>query len=283
MEVSVNDIPRRIFNLPVQQAVSFRPDCSTPANRAEVTRCMSRLEIIAAGARRLAPLPAGQLLGLLLGTTVTEFHSGSEVLYPLWAEERMHRAYNMVRLCQMLACARPHGPVHRLSGDIQCALARDLASQYRSLVGGGDYEIVPCSAILRGIVSNLVELFGSVREVQFRTKIEPVSLPAYRRRALMLAASELVINAMRHAFKGRRQGQIVVALRILGDQHARLTVADDGVGCDIGPVEAERGVAGGLASVLEANLVYGPYCRAGTVSEITFPTHAVDEVESKME
>jgi two-component sensor histidine kinase len=131
---------------------------------------------------------------------------------------------------------------------------------------------VPCSHILRSVVANLVELFGSTREVQLRSAIEAVSLPAYRRRALVLAASELVINALRHAFKGRREGQIVVVLRILSDRHARFIVADDGIGCHLDPVEAERGVAGGLASLLESDLVYAPYSAAGTVSEITFPT-----------
>jgi hypothetical protein len=232
---------------------------------------MSRLEIIAEGAGRLASRGMDQLFGLLIGTTATQIQSGPEVLYPLWAEERMHRAYSMLRLCQTVGCTNPDGDDDRLNCDIQFALARGLAARYRSLVEVAEYEKVPCSAILRGVVTNLVELFGSVREVQLRTDIEPLSLPAYQRRALVLAASELVINAVLHAFKGRRQGRIRVVLRILGYQHARLTVADDGIGYDMDPVVVECGVAGGLAGVLQADLLYGPFSRTGTVSEITFP------------
>jgi two-component sensor histidine kinase len=233
-------------------------------------RPISRLEIIAAKSRRLGLRRMGNLVGLLIGEAATVSRSGSQVLCPLWTEELTHRAYNMLRLSKTLEPAKRNRHNYASDIDIECALARDLATQYRLLVEGSECDIVPCSVILRGIVSNLVELFGSDRNVALRTDIEPVSLPAYQRRALVFAASELVINALRHAFRGRRQGRIVVVLRILNYQHARLTVADDGIGCDIGPAEAERGVAGGLAGVLNADLLYGPYSRAGTMSEITF-------------
>jgi signal transduction histidine kinase len=269
----LNDISKRRIDLPIPQTAFGRSRCFASTNRIKVAQCISRLEMLAEGAGRLAPRPIGQLLGLLLGTTATQIRSGSEVLYPLWAEELLHRAYNMLRLCQMLECARLGRHDYDLSSTIQFALGRELASQYRSLEDGAEDRIVPCSGILRGVVRNLVELFGSVRDVQLRTDIEPVSLPAYQRRALVLAASELVINALRHAFKGRREGQIIVVLRILNDRRASLTVADDGIGCDMGPVGSEGGIAGGLASLVEADLVYRPCSRAGTVSEITFPTY----------
>jgi hypothetical protein len=55
-------------------------------------------------------------------------------------------------------------------------------------------------------------------------------------------------------------------------------VADNGVGCDIRPVEAEGRVADGLAGAIEADRVYGPYRRVGTVSKITFPVQEFDGV-----
>ena len=115
--------------------------------------------MIAEEAGRLAPRRQSQLFGLLIGATATEGRSGAQVLCPLWADELMHRAYNMLRLCQMSECDMRGDHDDRLDSNMQFALARDLAAQYRSLVGGAEYEIVPCSAILRRVVVNLVELF----------------------------------------------------------------------------------------------------------------------------
>jgi two-component sensor histidine kinase len=263
---------RREKESTMQHMASLRPDCFETISRTDVVRCMSRLEIMAEGSRRLVLRQMGKLLGLLIGGVALESRSGSEVIRPLWADEGMHRAYNMVKLCQMLERAKRNCPNNRSNCRVEFALADDLAAQYRSLVEAAEHDIVPCSAALRAVVSDLVELFGSVRDVELRTDIEPVSLPAYQRRALVLTASELVTNALRHAFKGRRHGRIVVILRKLSYRDARLIVVDDGIGCDMSPVEAERGVAGGLAGLLQADLLYGPYSRAGTVSEISFPT-----------
>jgi two-component sensor histidine kinase len=267
----VNDISQKDNDTMSGRTICSCPCYSPLTNQSETIRRTSRLEIMVEGSQRLALRRTGKLLGLLISGAATEIRSGSQVLHPLWAEELMHRAYNMLRLCQTLEHAKRDGQDDRFDCNIEFALARDLATQYRALVEGPEYGIVPCSAILRGVVTNLVELFGSIREVQLHTDIEPVSLLAYQRRALVLAASELVINALRHAFKGRRHGRIAVILRVLSYRHARLTVADDGIGCDMGPVEAERGVAGGLARVLQAELICGPYSRTGTVSQITFP------------
>ena len=45
-----------------------------------------------------------------------------------------------------------------------------------------------------------------------------------------LIATELISNAMKHAFPGERKGTIVVALKREGAGGIRLTVTDDGVG-----------------------------------------------------
>jgi two-component sensor histidine kinase len=42
--------------------------------------------------------------------------------------------------------------------------------------------------------------------------------------------NELVTNALKHAFPGRREGKIRVRLRRCDDDRVELTVADDGVG-----------------------------------------------------
>lgn len=66
---------------------------------------------------------------------------------------------------------------------------------------------------------------------ELRTDVERLARPAFQRRALVLAASELVVNALSHAFGSRRQGRHVVSFRMVSRRRARLVVADDGAGC----------------------------------------------------
>jgi len=104
-------------------------------------------------------------------------------------------------------------------------------------------------------------------------KIEDVSLPAYKRRALVLAAAELVNNALLHAFAGRAAGLIEVGLTISGRQTACLRVADNGAGFTTFPPNLGCGVAAGLSDLLEAELVYDRLA-GWTIAEIAFPVAA---------
>src|ERR1700735_1884694 len=60
----------------------------------------SRFERLAAAAGELPRWPA--LLKILLGAAAPGAWGGREVLWPLWADEAMHRAHCMVRLTQRL-------------------------------------------------------------------------------------------------------------------------------------------------------------------------------------
>ncbi len=135
-------------------------------------------------------------------------------------------------------------------------------------------QVLPCSFVLRGIARHLVALFGSgAGHVVIRTDIEHLSLPAYKRRALVLAASELVSNALRHGFAGKVGGRIDVTLRAFGTSHVRLTVVDDGVGVSEAHASGQGGIAVALADLLEGALVYRQSGAVGTNAEIVLPTY----------
>ena len=91
---------------------------------------------------------------------------------------------------------------------------------------------------------------------------------------LGLLVTELVINACKHAFRGRDQGVITVRLDALEDGRQRLTVADDGIGL---PAGFEPGASTGVGvrllqcfvQQLEGTLAReGP---PGTRFVVTFP------------
>jgi two-component sensor histidine kinase len=196
------------------------------------------------------------------------------VLRPLWAEEATHRAYSMLILAAQLRRTPGVGLEADVTSRLDRGIANDLAGLFRTLDFTKDEEELPCSSVLRGVIRNLVALSGSgARRIVIRTDIASLLLPAYRRRALVLAASELVVNALRHGFTGKRDGQIEVTLRAVGTAHACLTVVDDGVGFGKCRPRGQHGIAGGLADLLEADLVYRQVGSTGTNAEIVFPTY----------
>ena len=233
----------------------------------------SSFEMMAAHSKEISPR-VGQMLGILLDAARPSRCGGRAVLHPLWSAEAIHRACSMVHLVvQLQRTAESQRQDHDALW-LDHTLANDLAALLNELDIGRDEETLPCANVLRSVVRSLVALFGSCAGgVVIRTDIGRVSLPAYKRRALVLAASELVVNALRHSFADRCGGQIEVTLREFGTAHACLTVANDGVGYHENRPTDRRGIAGALAELLEADLVYRRFGIVGTHAEILFPTY----------
>jgi two-component sensor histidine kinase len=245
-----------------------RPEIAHPPPPALQDTGRSRFETMARLSARPSP-HVEQLLDVLLATARPKTNPGPAVLRPIWAEEAMHRSCAMVRLLD--------SPGRRsreaAAAQYDRAVAQDLGRLFQSLDEPSACQDVPCSSLLREIVIDLVTLFGTrpaSAEIALLTNIERLYLPAFKRRALILAAVELVINAMLHAFTGRTQGRIDVSLTMLGPVRARLEVKDDGVGFSGGKPNLRCGIAAGLADLLEADLVYFRGLTV-TTAEIVFP------------
>ncbi len=243
-------------------------DRSTSLNITVCPPHRSRFEAMAAESQQV-PRQREDPLSVLLGAASPTGRAERAVLQPLWAEEALHRAYNMLRLTGQ---PRESG-ISPLSPRLRLALACDLAANYRELSAARDVDMVPCAAPLRDIVTDLGALFGA-GDIVVSTTIERVALPGYKRRALVLAASELVINALTHAFCDGASGRIEVSLRGLGS-HACLRVSDDGIGFAVDesrkPGCTACGPAYALADLLEADLTYCRTTAWTTIAEISFP------------
>ena len=232
-------------------------------------RAMSSFEFLSASC---APLPDGiqDVLGVLLMGTIPPAANARWSARPIWVEEALHRACGTLRLILRLHQA---GRREREGWAVEHVLASEITDAVRSLATGCEFDQAPCSRILRDVVRNTVSLFEpAFGDVDIVTVIEPVTMPAYRRRALVLLAVELVMNALLHAFAGRPGGLIKVALQKLDERHAFLQVSDDGTG--IGErIDPDPGsVACGLARVLDAPLVYWRGLASPTIAEIAFRT-----------
>ena len=216
------------------------------------------------------PSKDGDLINLLLASARPLNDSGCEVLRPLWAEEAMHRIHGFMRLIG--ARSRRGSPTRQnpIAAQVEDFAARDLAAKFRELETGAERAVLPCSTVLGDVVSDLGTLFGCPASIVLETTIERVSLPGYKRRALVLAACELLCNALLHAFPGHQTGLIEVGLTFQGRRSARLRVADNGIGFGDTPPNLTCGVAAGLADLLEADLAY-TRAAGWTIAEICFP------------
>ena len=236
----------------------------------------SMFDRIASQALSVSP-KVGDVFNILLGTTLQPRRRGCKVLQPLWVEEAVHRAYNFVRLVDVRHDRSGSAGNKRDLGDAvawEDAIACDLAGCFEALAAGGERDLLPCATILHGAVSGLVALFGCPANISLESRIDNLQLPGYKRRALVLATVELVCNALLHGFPAPASGQIEVHLIASGSQSACLRVADNGVGFLRSQPNLARGVASGLADLLEAELGYDR--TAGwTIAEVTFPVSAL--------
>jgi hypothetical protein len=217
--------------------------------------------------------PSGSVLTILLDAALLRQERGCAALRPLWAEEAMHRAYSTIRLVDTRRLRDDPAGRDPVAIGVEDVLASDLAAQFRTLTSGWERAIQPCSEVLRDVVADLGALFGTAADVALATNIERLALPAYKRRALVLCAAELVTNALLHGFAGVTGGRIDVGLTLLGRSHARLRVADNGIGFSGRRPSLCCGGAAGLAGLLEADLTYER--KAGwTAAQMAFPIGA---------
>jgi two-component sensor histidine kinase len=207
---------------------------------------------------------------------------GSEMTLPpqevsqaaVWMQEARHRAANLQHLVANVDYMLDRGHINPEDRPRMVRRAAALLQSYEALKESGG-EPSPCSAELGTIACGLVEMFGhTIGSVVLVLDLQPIELTGDRRRALLLATSELVINALRHAFAGRRFGIIQIGLGCgQAQEEATLRVADDGVGPDRIGCGSGLGcrIIRGLAEVLNGHVAWErSSLLGGTEAVLTF-------------
>jgi two-component sensor histidine kinase len=202
--------------LVAQSTPVSRTDCATLLlPQSEALSPLAHLELSLPGQQRRACQPQFKPEFVL-----SQFASGKhgEMVF---SSEAAHRAKNLAQLA--------HNVIHlRLaqgSKEIEAAFA--LAQAYAEIGNAGDCVVaVPSKNLLVQVVSSLVSLFGrGDRMVALHARADELLMAPDRRRLLVLIASELVINALKHAFRGRRTGLIDVCLHVdKGQAHLMIAI-----------------------------------------------------------
>lgn len=147
--------------------------------------------------------------------------------------EIQHRVKN--HLSMIIGMIRMQARV-KTSEESFSALARRIESLqllYQEMtdagVGSSKSETVPLGAYVSRIASTIGHLDGR-RSVRINVDCDAITLKVDRAARIGLLFSELLTNALKHAFEGRQEGLVEARLKMLSSGVIRLTVVDDGVG-----------------------------------------------------
>lgn len=122
------------------------------------------------------------------------------------------------------------------SEDARAALsaARDrvqtVSTAHRRLRLGEDMETARVDDFLKSVIADIRNAIGQDRDIDFVTDFAALDLKARDVTTIGIIVGELVTNAIKHAFKGRRQGRISITLKPAEDAVPVLAVEDDGIG-----------------------------------------------------
>ncbi len=136
-----------------------------------------------------------------------------------------------------------------------------VATVHRRLFQGDPHRF-DVADFLRDLTGDLAAAAGR-DNLEITLDLEPVAIPAASAAPFALIASELLGNALKHAYPAGQGGRIAVALHD-GDGVCTLTIADDGVGVNGAPTGFGLTIAGLLAKQLHARLEVAPGDPAGT-------------------
>ena len=158
---------------------------------------------------------------------------------------------------------------------------RAMALLHEGLYRSGDLAHANFPAYVASLCTQMSQAYGVVASrIRIVQSVAPVALDLDQAVTLGLVLSELLSNALKHAFPGERAGWITVEIRAVPPSQAILRVADDGVGLPPGFQVAQTQSLGlHLVERLARKLGGTLHLAAlhGTTAWIEFPTAAPPE------
>lgn len=151
---------------------------------------------------------------------------------------------------------------------------------------GGSVELEPYLAQLCASIG--ASMIFDPDQLTLTTQVDPVSIGGDVSVSMGLVVTELVINALKHAFPDGRPGHVVVGYAVIGDDWT-LSVSDDGVGMADDPERSRAGLGTRIvqalakqlgAEILVENTVPGTRVSLTHTTQIAQQVAANDEAES---
>jgi PAS domain S-box-containing protein len=143
-----------------------------------------------------------------------------------------HRVKNNLQLVSSLLALQARGAAESVQHALLEGQRRidSIALVHEQLYGSRNLSRVNLARYVEALVPELCHASGSSGRVELVLELESVELHPERAVPCGLVISELVTNALKHAFPGDRCGVLTVRLERLEGARLRLAVRDDGVG-----------------------------------------------------
>ncbi len=153
-------------------------------------------------------------------------------------KEIHHRVKNNLQVISSLVSLQADGStdetVREVLRDVTYRV-RSMALVHEKLYQSADLARIDFAEYARSLLGYLWRAHGAAAAtVRLTLDLEPVSLPVDTAVPCGLILNELAGNALKHAFRGRSEGEVTVSLQSGEDGRIRLSVADNGVGLPAG-------------------------------------------------
>ena len=150
-----------------------------------------------------------------------------------------------------------------------------VATAHRRLRLGPDMETTDLAPVLRDMANDLAATQPR-KDIELHTDFVSADVSDRDAVTLGLLMSELIINAFKHAFRGRKQGTVWADTHFDGDGTLVLRVQDDGIGMDPqtpGPAPAGLGtsVVARMSQQFGGTVDYAPRRGGGTCVALVLP------------
>jgi two-component sensor histidine kinase len=209
-----------------------------------------------------------------LNLAIHELSESRERANTLFRELQHRVANNLQFVASFLWLRRKSLPAASAGADaLDAARARlDMMSRVHRRLHDPSSVDQPIGEYLRALCMDLIQT-SDTPGVRLAVRTEPVTFNLETRMSVSLIVAELVTNSLKHAFRGRDEGEIRIGVSLAGGNYA-VVVADDGPGIPENVVTAGsgqlgRGILDSLARQLRGRICYdrGP----GAVVNLLFP------------
>jgi two-component sensor histidine kinase len=169
--------------------------------------------------------------------------------------ELQHRvANNLQFVASFLWLRRKSLPVGSAGAEaLDAARARlDMMSRVHRRLHDPSSVDQPIGDYLRSLGDDLIQA-SDTPDVRLIVRADPVILSLETLMSMSLIVAELATNSLKHAFKGRKDGEISIGITLDGGMYA-VTVADDGPGIPENVATTNGGLGRGILDSLARQL-----------------------------
>ncbi len=145
-----------------------------------------------------------------------------------------------------------------------------MARLHEQLYQSEDVKHIDIKHHFTTLIENLIHEYQVDININLKIKVEEVDIGIKTLVPLGLMINEIITNSLKHAFKGRKEGEIMVHIKHFNDNQYVMIIGDDGIGF------SRNQVSSGLGSELiqifteQLNGVFSKVDKPGTIFKLIF-------------